>query len=155
MTELFDAAAHEPLTARAWSEAQARGAIAEIVADAEAAFDPDALWPAHPLDEEDGPLPSPTGLYLGASGVVWALDALASAGVVTLRRRWTDVAAGLPERYLAAPDLPEWTEGEPVPSLLVGESGVLLVAHRLARLPGRWSGCSHACAPMLVTRRGS
>jgi hypothetical protein len=45
------------------------------------------------------------------------------------------VAAGLPDRYLARPDAPELTAGRPVPSLLLGESGVLLVAHRLAPTP--------------------
>ncbi len=75
------------------------------------------------------------GIYLGAGGVIWALDALARAGVATLTRSWPDVAAGLPDRYRARPDMPELTDGRPVPSLLAGESGVLLVAHRLAPAP--------------------
>ena len=136
MSELYDHPSHEPVTDTAWSEAAARAAIAEIAADAEAAFDLDTLWQAHPLDTDGGPLPSPTGFYLGASGVIWALDALRRAGAVELRRDWPEVAAALPDRYLATPDLPEWTGGGAVPSLLVGESGILLVAHRLA--PTQW-----------------
>ena len=136
MSELYDHPSHEPVTDTAWSEAAARAAIGEIAADAEAAFDPETLWHAHPLDTDGGPLPSPTGFYLGASGVIWALDALRRAGAVELRRDWPEVAAGLPDRYAAAPDLPEWTGGGAVPSLLVGEAGILLVAHRLA--PAQW-----------------
>ena len=136
MSELYDHQSHEPVTDTAWSEAAARAAIGEIAADAEAAFDPETLWHAHPLDTDGGPLPSPTGFYLGASGVIWALDALRRAGAVELRRDWPEVAAGLPDRYAAAPDLPESTGGGAVPSLLVGEAGILLVAHRLA--PAQW-----------------
>jgi hypothetical protein len=147
--ELFHGPSHEPLAGGEWSEAAARDAIAAVCADAEQAFDPETLWPAHPLDEEGGELPSPVGVYLGASGVVWALDALVRAGVATLTRSWADVAAALPDRYLARPDLPELTDGRPVPSLLAGESGVLLVAHRLAPAPGhveRMLGCVRANA---------
>jgi lanthionine synthetase-like protein len=133
--ELYHPASHEPLAGREWSDAAAKDAIVAICADAEEAFDPQTLWAAHPLDEEGGELPSPVGVYLGACGVIWALDALARAGVATLTRSWTHVAAALPDRYLAKPDVPELTGGQPVPSLLAGESGVLLVAHRLAPAP--------------------
>jgi Lanthionine synthetase C-like protein len=129
---LFHPPSHEPLAGGDWSEAAARRAIARIAADAEDAFDPATLWPSHPLDEEEGELPSPVGLYLGAAGVIWALDHLARAGLATPRRSWAGVAASLPGRYLTTPDVPELTDGRPVPSLLLGESGVLLVAHRLA-----------------------
>jgi hypothetical protein len=115
---LFSADAHEPLTERAWDEAAARDAVAAIVEDATRSFDPDALWPPHPLDEvtDDDRLET---LYLGAAGVVWALDRLDAGG-------WAEVAGALPERYAAAYD-------DDLPSLLIGEAGVLLVAHTLAR----------------------
>jgi hypothetical protein len=132
---LYDGPSHEPLAGRDWSDGAARTAIAAIVADAEEAFDPGTLWPAHPLDEEGGALRSPVGLYLGAGGVIWALDALARAGLAAPTRDWAEVAAALPDRYLGKPDMPELTAGRPVPSLLAGESGVLLVAHRLAPAP--------------------
>ena len=138
-TALFDAASHEPLTGEPWDESRARGAIAGIAADAEDAFDPDALWPVHPLDDEDpnDPLRPTVGLYLGAGGMVWGLDALARAGLITQTRDWAPFAATLPERYTANPDLPTWTDGKPVPSLLAGESGVLLAAHRVAPNPSQ------------------
>jgi hypothetical protein len=46
------------------------------------------------------------------------------------------MAGGLHERYLARPDFTEITSGAAVPSLWMGEAGILLVAHRLA--PARW-----------------
>lgn len=128
---LFDPGSHEPLTTTPWDPDRARTAIRTIVADAERAFAADALWPPHPLDEEEDepPLDQVTCLYLGAAGVVWALHALERAGAVELRRSWADAAAGLPERYRRRPDFPEdgW-----MPSLMLGEAGVLLVAHALA-----------------------
>lgn len=127
---LFDPTAHEPLTERPWDPAAARAAIAAVVADAEEAFDPDRLWPPHPLDElEEGE--SICGLYLGASGVIWALDRLERLGAVELRRDWAPVAASLPERY-AAEAASGRLLGGAVPSLWVGEAGILLVAHALA-----------------------
>jgi hypothetical protein len=132
---LLDPAAHERLTERPWSEARVRAAIAAIVADAESAFDADALWPAHVLDEEQGPLAAVASLYLGASGVIWALHELERVGAADLRRSWAATAVGLHERYVANPDFSELTD-RALPSLWMGEAGILLVGHRLA--PARW-----------------
>ena len=83
---LFDSARHEPLADAVWDEAAARAAIEAIVARTEAAFDAEELWPAHPQDLEDGPLPRVTSLYLGAAGVIWALHELERLGAAELRR---------------------------------------------------------------------
>ena len=131
---LFDPSRHEPLTERVWDAGRASTAIAEIVAHTEAAFDGEALWPAHPLDLEDGPLPRVTTLYLGAAGVIWALHELERVGAAGLGRDWGGVAAGLHEAYLAAPDFQDVVDG-PVPSLWMGEAGILLVAHSLSPAP--------------------
>lgn len=134
---LFDPASHEPLLESAWSEPEARAAIAAIVADTESAFDEHSLWPAHPLDEDGEPLPPLTSLYLGASGVVWALDELDRLGAAELKRNWVQAALAAHERYLADADFgKELGLDGPVPSLLAGETGILLVAHRLA--PASW-----------------
>lgn len=132
---LFDPASHEPLADRAWEPGRVRAAIAEIIARTEASFDEEALWPAHPLDLEDGPLPRVTTLYLGAAGVIWALHELRRMGAAELRREWRDVATALPDAYRAAPDFPEIVDG-PVPALWTGEAGILLVAHTVA--PAAW-----------------
>ena len=132
---LFDPSSHEPLTGLPWGEGRVRAAIADIAARTEAAFDEEALWPAHPLDFEDGPLERVKSLYLGAAGVIWSLHELVRVGAVELRRDWRDVAMGLADVYLAEPDFPDVVDG-PVPSLWMGEAGILLVAHTLA--PAAW-----------------
>ena len=133
---LFDPASHEPLTDEPWSEARAREAISRIVDDSEDAFREDSLWPMHPLDVDGEPEPPLASLYLGASGVLCALDALERAGAARLQRNWAPVATALCERYLEQPDFPDDTSGRPVPSFWMGEAGILLVAHQLA--PAAW-----------------
>jgi hypothetical protein len=96
---LHDPARHEALTPRAWDETQARAAIARIVADAEAHFDPQRYWPLHPLDREAdsddaGPDVVETPMYHGAGGVIWALHYLQSRGAAHLSR---DYLAGCGE----------------------------------------------------------
>ena len=133
--ELFDPDAHEPVTERAWDAQRARAAIGAIVAETESAFEHESLWPPHPLDEEadEPPLRRVASLYLGAAGVIWALHALRRAGLADLSRDWGEVAVTLPERYRREPDFPDVGV---VPSLWMGEAGILLVAHTLA--PSRW-----------------
>ena len=134
---LLDPSSHEPLTDLLWDESRARAAIADIAARTEAAFDKGLLWPTHPLDE-DGPLRPLTrvaSLYMGAAGVIWALHKLERVRAVELRREWSDVATSLAETYPTAPDFSDFLDG-PVPSLTLGESGILLIAHTLA--PAAW-----------------
>jgi hypothetical protein len=131
---LYDPPSHEPLTERPWDEDRARAAIAAIAADTESAFDGDALWPAHPVDAADGPLPRVSTVYLGAAGVIWALSRLQRSGLADVGRDWDPVAAGLYEHYLAEPDFQDMLEGT-VPSLWMGEAGILVVAHTLAPAP--------------------
>ncbi len=135
LAELVDPDAHEPLTETVWDAERARAAIAAIASETELAFDADELWPTHALDDDpDEPQLRAVGsLYLGAAGVIWALQELRRSGHVELRRDWADVATTLPERYRGEPDFPE--EGV-VPSLWMGEAGILLVAHTLA--PAAW-----------------
>ena len=132
---LFAPSSHEPLTDRPWDDRRARAVIAAVVADAESAFDEGVLWAAHPIDEAEGPLPLVASLYMGASGVIWALHQLEHVGAADLRRDWARVAVGLADRYLAQPDFQDLVEG-PVPSLWMGEAGILVVAHTLA--PAAW-----------------
>ena len=113
---LWDPAAHEPLVQDAWDEVRTRAAIRAIVAGAEDAYDDG--WPPHPDDAGPGD-PGPWGgLYLGGAGVVDALRRLAERGFVELRRD-----------YLPYVDTLEPESAGP--SLLMGETGVLLVRHRL------------------------
>lgn len=136
VSELWHPGSHEPLAGEQWDERRARGAIETIVRDAEQAFDAERLWPLDPRDvEEDAPPPTLRSLYLGAAGMFWALDALAA--VAAPERDLSAATAFLHEQYLAAPDFaPEIADG-PVPSLWMGEAGILLVADLLAPEPGR------------------
>ncbi len=147
LAELIDPDAHEPAADSPWSPDRARDAVAAIASETEVSFDPDDLWAPHPLDEEedDPPLSRVASLYLGASGVIWALVALERAGLWATRRDWGEVALSLPEQYRAEPDFPN--DGV-VPSLWMGEAGILLVAHTLR--PAAWQE-----AQLLDTVRGN
>ena len=130
---LFRPEAHEPLTDEAWDERRVRQAIREIVRDADDAFDADGLWPAEEWDSWQTPLPL-TNLYTGAAGVVWALDALRRRGVAESRIDLPAAGRRVLERWREVPGL---MAGERLPAaaeaaLLTGESGVLLVAWRVA-----------------------
>ena len=126
---LFDPARHEPLAATEWNPARARDSIAAICRDAEAAFDPVRLWPFNPRDDEPGTPADGVmrGLYLGAAGMLHGLGRLAEAGLHEPALDAGAIAAALPEAALESPD----EEGAGA-SLLVGSSGVLVVAHRFA-----------------------
>jgi hypothetical protein len=130
---LWRSGEHEGVTTRPWDEALARRAIEGIVTDAQEA-ERDGFWPGHPQDDlvEDEQLCS---LYLGSAGMVWALWKLGSS---------LDVSSALQAamgRYRASPDFGSQAHQ---PSLWMGETGLLVVAHavgsqladpdRLARL---------------------
>jgi hypothetical protein len=127
---MFDPRRHISLSREAWDAAAARAAIREIVDDALDAFDPDAFWPPHPLD--DGAGEPPTSLYFGATGVLWALDHLRRAGAAEFGQDFR----GLLPRLLTLNR--EEHAGNPYPrhaSLLCGDVGVLLLMARLAPDP--------------------
>jgi lantibiotic modifying enzyme len=130
---LFRPERFDPLTDDVWDETRVRNAIGEIVADADRAFDPAELWPAHEWDSWGASLPLKS-FYVGAAGVVWALDALR-------RRGYAESRIDLPAAARLSLDLwretPDYIEGLELPpraraGLFGGESGLLLVAWRLA-----------------------
>jgi hypothetical protein len=87
---------HEALRGEAWSERAARAAIQRIADAAGAAFDPQALWPVHPGDHsaEAGTLPM-ASLYMGAAGVIWALQRLQHDGMAEIDIDFDPTIAGL------------------------------------------------------------
>src|SRR4051812_14234670 len=117
MDALHDPARHEPLAGPAWSADRARDAIAAICRDAESAFDAERLWPLHPADYEPGTPEILHGLYLGAAGMLHALERLAEAGLHAPALDGAAIAGGLHEDGQAVPD----EEGAEA-SLLVGAS---------------------------------
>ena len=123
---LYEPAQFEPLIDEPWVPARVEDAIAAIVSDAGEAFDPDALWPAHEWDGWEEPLPLKS-LYVGAAGVIWALDALGRRGHAESSLDLAAAASRTLELKRAAPDFTADEHYHPA-SLLCGETGPLLVA---------------------------
>jgi hypothetical protein len=124
---LFDPRVHEPLVEGAWRVADVEAEIRTIARDAEDAFAGAEWWPVHPLDVEEGDPAVWHGLYLGAAGVVWALDYLARVGLHDPRLDHAALAGRVLESYLARPEF-----GDARASLWIGEAGIGLLAWRLA-----------------------
>jgi lantibiotic modifying enzyme len=130
---LYEPAQFEPLTDAPWDPARIEDAIAAIVADTDAAFDSEALWPAHEWDGWEEPLPLKS-LYVGAAGVIWALDALRRRGRAETSLDLAGAALRTLELERAEPDSTADEHYHPA-ALLTGETGPLLVAFRLASDP--------------------
>ena len=113
---LFDPDEHEPLTRSRWNERGARSVVEQITARTVEAFEPGRFWPRHPLDEDGSASERDKGLWVGAAGVLWALDRL-GAGIGE---------AGVYEAYLSDPEFRGST------GLMRGEVGVALVSWKLA-----------------------
>lgn len=130
---LYRPEAFDPLTDEPWDEGRVRAAIQRIVDDAAQAYDPDGLWPAHEWDAWQTPLPL-KNLYVGAAGVVLALDALQRRGHAEVTVDLAAAAMRTLELWQAEPGLIQDLElpSKPESSLLCGETGLLLVAWRLA-----------------------
>lgn len=131
---LYRPEAFEPLTDESWDEDRVRAAIREIIADTDAALrGPRLLWRADGWDGWHGTSPM-KNLYVGAAGVLFALDELRRRGHAETTLDLPDLALRTVELFRARPDL---MKGEKLPnppesSLLEGETGILLVACRLA-----------------------
>ena len=133
---LHEPSAHEALHDVPWDEGRVRAVVREVVAGMERMWDSTGLWPLHPLDVEgkDDDWAGVThGIYLGAAGMLWALDRLTQAGAAETLIDLAAAAVRLHEGYLQRCHAPD----EPMPSLWVGEAGVLLVAELLAPDPAR------------------
>ncbi|MGH3132154.1 MAG: lanthionine synthetase C family protein [Gaiellaceae bacterium] len=130
---LYRPEAFEPLTDERWDDERIRAWIREIVADTDEALrGPRLLWRADDWDRWQATSPL-KNLYVGGAGVVWALDELCRRGHAETRLDLADLAIRNLELFRARPDfvkiqLPEPRES----SLLCGETGILLVAWRLA-----------------------
>jgi Lanthionine synthetase C-like protein len=134
---LYRPEAFERLTNESWDERRVRDAIREIVADAEASFDPVTLWPAHEWDSWHTPVPL-KGLYVGAAGVIFALDLLRRRGLAETR---IDLPCAAERALGAWRDAPDFIAGLQLPTpaaagLFSGESGILVVAWRLSGAAG-------------------
>ena len=134
---LWDPAKFEPLTERPWDEVWVRSQIRAIVDDAEAAYSDGGLWPADEWDSWQTPTPLKS-LYVGAAGVVWALDALNRRGRGEASIDLARAARRTVEAWREEPDLMRGIElPEPArASLFDGQSGHLATAWRLTHDAG-------------------
>jgi len=125
-----ETARHVPLRPLRWSAGEASAAIEEIAADALAQFDGERFWPAHPL--EDGLPDGTTSFYMGATGVIWALDYLRRVGATRASFDFAPVLPRLIERNRA-----EFAEQgySAHGSLLFGDLGTALAVMRLRGTP--------------------
>jgi lantibiotic modifying enzyme len=130
---IYEPAQFEPLTDEPWDPARVADAIDAIVTDADAVFDREALWPAHEWEGWEEPLPLKT-LYVGAAGVIWALDALRRRAHAETSIDLAAAALRTLELKRAAPDFTADDHYHPA-SLLTGETGPLLIAFRLVSDP--------------------
>jgi hypothetical protein len=130
---LYEPTEFESLIEVPWEPARVEDAIAEIVCDAEEAFDQEALWPAHEWDARKQPLPLQS-LYAGAAGVIWSLDMLRRRGHAGTSLDLVAAASRTLELKRAAPDFAADEHYHPA-SLLCGETGPLLVAFQLGSDP--------------------
>jgi len=128
---MIDESGHVPLRPIAWDAAAVALAIDEIAADAIAHFDPRRFWPAHPQDDN---LPDGNAsLYIGATGVVWALDYLARVGATKAQHDFRSI---LPHLLAALRDEFQKLGYGSHGSLHFGDMGAALVAMRLDPAPG-------------------
>ena len=126
---LYDPARHEPLGDTRWDESVARAWIERFAEDAQRNFSPEALWPVHPRDADaDDPGRPFTMIYLGAAGVIWALDRLGQVGAAARSIAFAPLLEDLAARNLALVE--PWGHG--VHGLLMGQSGILLLQYRFA-----------------------
>ena len=96
---LFEAERHESLIDKKWSLADAQTALERIVSDTHGDFDPENLWPIHPLDRSaERPADSMKPLYFGAAGVLWALTYLEEIGATQRSRDYLPVVRTLAEQ---------------------------------------------------------
>jgi hypothetical protein len=134
---LYRPDAFEPLTKKSWRAGRVADAIGAIVADADVAYrGPKLFWKADPWDKWQATSPM-KNLYVGTAGVLWALDELRRLGHAESELDLADLAVHNVELFRLRPDIPKWAKlsGPPESGFMTGESGILLVAYRLALRP--------------------
>jgi lantibiotic modifying enzyme len=130
---LFRPEAFEPLTETPWHDGRARDAIRALVEDANSAYRGRRLfWPADDWDSWQATKPM-KNLYVGSAGVLYALDELRRRGLAETRLDLAELALRNLELFRQRPDFMKIERFElRESSLLCGETGILLVAWKLA-----------------------
>ena len=125
---MYEQARHEPLIEAEWNPELALETIERIVRDTIAHFDPQYLWPVHPLDRPGADRTKPFRmLYFGAAGVIWALNYLKRIGATTIAHDFSSTLAELAGRNRADLNLSEPNSF----SYLMGDVGIQLIQWRI------------------------
>jgi Lanthionine synthetase C-like protein len=119
----FEAERHTSLLEVQWDQSVVRAEIQSIVNDAYSAYSPGKLWPVHTNDSPNAAQPFYM-LYIGAAGVVWALDHLARVGASDRQRTFDAVLVDLIEPNRAI------MSRHGTGSLLMGDTGILFTHWR-------------------------
>jgi Lanthionine synthetase C-like protein len=127
---LFEPERHQALSSDRWDEQLARAVINRIAADTVRDFSATTLWPTHPDDSKSRA--TFYNLYMGAAGVIWALDYLKRSGATDTVPDYGAIVVDLiaPNRARMAPAIALGVGG-----LLSGDTGILLAAARLNGIP--------------------
>jgi hypothetical protein len=121
---MIDHSRHVPLRDVPWDPGAAEEAIAEIAADALAHFGSHPFWPGHPLDDAR----RHSGIYYGATGVVWGLNYLRRIGAIKAN---FDFKPHLPQLLAnIQADMTAYGDYAAHGCLLAGDMGTALVAMR-------------------------
>ena len=124
---MIEPSRHVPLRLEPWNQGEAVQAIDEIVGDALAHFGGDQFWPAHPLDggKNDGH----SSIYVGAAGVIWALEYLKRVGTTKANFEFRPYLLQLLERTKR--EMATYEDYANNGSLLFGDMGTALLIMRL------------------------
>ena len=143
---LYDPGEHRQLSGAPWSDLAARAGIEEIVNDVVEAYrGADQLWPNDPNDLEGLPDVPLRNVYLGAAGMAWAIDLIAQDELCERPPWLAELARGIGDGFRKAPELTD-IEPPPAPSLLFGESGILLAAEAILRDGSQFDGLADTIA---------
>jgi lantibiotic modifying enzyme len=122
---MFDQSRHYPLKKIKWEPELVQHAIRDIADDAITQLDQSRELPLHPLDDFGG-----SGLYMGTTGVIWALTYLNRVQAIATDRDFT----ALLEEQLSANE--KESMGMPHPensSYLFGELPILMLQFKFSR----------------------
>jgi hypothetical protein len=129
--ELFEA-----VTDELWDTGRVRDAIRAIGVDVDRRYGgPHRLWPADWASRSLGTESPGTNLYARVAGTLFGLDALRRRGLAETRLDLGELATRTIELFRTRPEYRSTTVQLPEPcdgALLTGETGILLLAWRLA-----------------------
>jgi hypothetical protein len=125
MLQMLDRSRHVVLDKNDWNEEEVVSVIEDIFNRAISSFNESSYWPTDP--NEDASLKCNKSFYFGASGVLWSLDQVATFLKRDFPLNKVQIINNIHRDYLREPD----TE-EVVPSLFLGEVGILLLKYKFS-----------------------